>query len=116
MTADQDRKRLIKLLERAPFSAMLGLKIESADTAWLELDDKPPEKITEMHLEGVGFTGTSTGVIESPDARRAAANTLKLKLIPHQEMLMGRILATAGDPNIKNVMLPYTLSLNRVPA
>ena len=30
MAADQDRKRLIDLLERAPFSAMLGLKIESA--------------------------------------------------------------------------------------
>ena len=31
MAADQDRKRFIDLLERAPFSAMLGLKIESAD-------------------------------------------------------------------------------------
>ena len=30
MTADQDRKRVIQLLERAPFSALLGLKIESA--------------------------------------------------------------------------------------
>jgi uncharacterized protein (TIGR00369 family) len=30
MAADQDRKRLVKLLERAPFSALLGLKIESA--------------------------------------------------------------------------------------
>src|SRR5260221_955632 len=28
--ANQDRSQLIKLLERAPFSAMLGLKIESA--------------------------------------------------------------------------------------
>jgi uncharacterized protein (TIGR00369 family) len=28
--ADQDRSQFIKLLERAPFSAMLGLKIESA--------------------------------------------------------------------------------------
>jgi uncharacterized protein (TIGR00369 family) len=31
MAADQDRSRLIQLLERAPFSVMLGLKIESAD-------------------------------------------------------------------------------------
>src|SRR5260221_10426243 len=28
--ANQDRSQLIKLLERAPFAAMLGLKIESA--------------------------------------------------------------------------------------
>ena len=28
--AKQDRSRLVKLLERAPFAAMLGLKIESA--------------------------------------------------------------------------------------
>ena len=32
------------------------LKIESSDSATLQLDDKPAEKITEMHLEGVGFT------------------------------------------------------------
>src|ERR1700722_18451681 len=30
MSADLDRKHLIQLLERAPFSALLGLKIESA--------------------------------------------------------------------------------------
>jgi uncharacterized protein (TIGR00369 family) len=30
MPADHERKRLIQLLERAPFSALLGLKIESA--------------------------------------------------------------------------------------
>ena len=30
MAADQDRNRFIQLLERAPFSTMLGLKIESA--------------------------------------------------------------------------------------
>src|SRR5580698_1719246 len=29
--SDQDRNRFIQLLERAPFSMMLGLKIESAD-------------------------------------------------------------------------------------
>ena len=31
MSAGQDRKRFIELLERAPFSTTLGLKIESAD-------------------------------------------------------------------------------------
>ncbi|HEY6490598.1 MAG: hypothetical protein WCC26_13995 [Terracidiphilus sp.] len=88
------------------------LKIDSSDSAALQLDDKPAEKITAMHLEGVGFTGASNGVIESPDARRSGAKTLSLKLIPHEGMLVGRILATDS----KTVMLPYVLSLKRVPA
>jgi hypothetical protein len=88
------------------------VKIESSDSATLQLDDKPAEKITEIHLEGVGFTGASNGVIESPDARRTGAKALSLKLIPHKGMLVGRILATDS----KTVMLPYVLSLNRVPA
>ena len=92
------------------------LNIESSDSAALKLDDKPAEKIAEMHLEGVAFTGVSTGLIDSPDARRTGAKTLKLKLIPHEGMLVGRILATAGNPNIKGVALPYVLSLNRAPA
>lgn len=88
------------------------LKIESSDSATLQLDEKPAEKITEMHLEGVGFTGTSTGLIKSPDALRTGAKTLNLKLIPHEGMLVGRILATDS----KTVTLPYILSLNRTAA
>jgi hypothetical protein len=85
--------------------------------ATLQLDEKPAEKITEVHLEGVGFTGASTGLIESPDAIRAGAKKLSLKLIPHEGMLVGRILATAS----KTVMLPLrsqlgsNISLNIVP-
>ena len=88
------------------------LEIESPDSALLQLDDKPVEKITEMRLEGVGFRGASTGVIESPDATRTGAKTLSLKLIPREGMLVGRILATDS----KTVMLPYVLSLNRAAA
>jgi hypothetical protein len=78
----------------------------------LELDGKSAEKITGMRSEGVAFTGLSKGLIESPDARRTAANTLRLKLIPHEGMLVGRILAT----DFKTVTLPYVVSLNRAPA
>ena len=88
------------------------LNIESSDSATLQFDEKSPVKITEMHIEGVGVTGVSTGLIESPDAIRTGAKTLSLKLIPHEGMLVGRILATDS----KTVMLPYVLSLNRVPA
>jgi hypothetical protein len=65
-----------------------------------------------MHLEGVGCTGASNGEIESPDARRTGAKTLSLKLIPHEGMLVGRILATDS----KTVMLPYVLGLKRAHA
>jgi hypothetical protein len=88
------------------------LKIESFDSATVQFDDQPAEKITEMHLEGVGFTGASNGVIESSDARRTGAKALSLKLIPHGGMLVGRILATDS----KTVVLPYVLNLNRASA
>ena len=87
------------------------LNIESSDSATLQLNDKPADKITKMRLEGVGFTAASTGVIESPDAVRTGATTLSLKLIPHAGMLVGRILATDS----KTVTLPYVLRLSRSP-
>jgi CubicO group peptidase (beta-lactamase class C family) len=87
------------------------LNFESSESATLQFDEKPAGKITELHSEGVEFTGASTGLIESPDARRTGAKTLSLKLIPHEGMLVGRILATDS----KTVMLPYVLSLNRSP-
>jgi len=88
------------------------LKIESSDSATLQLGEKPAEKITGMHLEGAGFTCASTGLIESPDALRTGAKTLSLKLIPHEGRLVGRILATDS----KTVMLPYVLSMDRMSA
>lgn len=100
----------------------VGLNIESSDSATLELDGKPAEKITEMHLEGAAFTGVSTGLIDSPDARRTGAKTLKIKLVPYRGMLVGRILATdfksviAADGVLHDAVLPYVLSLNRLPA
>ena len=88
------------------------LHIETSGSAALQLGQKSAEKIAEMHLEGVGLTGVSTGVLESPDAIRTGATTLRLKLIPLEGMLVGRILATDS----KTAMLPYVLRLNRAPA
>jgi hypothetical protein len=85
------------------------LNIESSDSATLALDGKPAEKITEMHTEGVAFTGVSSGLIEGPEAKRTGVKTLKIKLVPFQGTLVGRILATDS----KSVTLPYVLSLNR---
>ncbi len=91
------------------------LSIESSDSATLALGDKSAERITGMQSEGEAFTGVSAGLIDSPDAMRTGARTLKIKLIPHEGKLVGRVLATEGDPNFKNVMLPYVLTLNRAP-
>jgi CubicO group peptidase (beta-lactamase class C family) len=88
------------------------LNIESSDSAALELDGQPAEKISEMYSEGVAFTGVSAGLIDSPDARRTGVKALKIKLVPYRGMLAGRILAT----DFKSVTLPYVLNLNRVPA
>ena len=90
----------------------VGLNIESSDSATLELDGNPAQRITEMHSEGVAFTGVSAGLIDCPEPRRTGAKTLKIKLIPYRGMLTGRILATDS----RNVTLPYVLSLNRAPA
>lgn len=63
----------------------------------------------------MAFTGTSVGLIESADAIRHEAKTLKIKLIPHEGKLVGRILAEAGKPgSMPSAMLPYVLTLNRV--
>jgi CubicO group peptidase (beta-lactamase class C family) len=89
------------------------LNVDSSGSATLALGDKPAERITGMQSEGVALTGVSTGFIDSPDAIRTGARTLEIKLMPYEGNLVGRVLATAGDPNVKNVMLPYVLTLNR---
>jgi CubicO group peptidase (beta-lactamase class C family) len=91
----------------------VSLIVESSDSATLALGDKPAERITEMQSEGVAFTGVSTGFIDSSDAIRAGAKSLKIKLMPYEGKLVGRVLATSGNPDIKNVMLPYVLTLSR---
>ena len=89
------------------------LNVDSSNSATLALNDKPAERITGMQAEGVALTGMSTGFIDSADALRTGAKTLKIKLIPYEGKLVGRILATARDPDVKNVMLPYLITLQR---
>ena len=91
------------------------LNVKSSDSATLALNDKAAERVIGMQLEGEALTGMSTAVINSSDALRTAAKILKIKLLCHEGKLVGRILATIGDPNIKNVILPYVISLQRPP-
>lgn len=88
------------------------LNIRSSDSAKLALGDNPVERIIQMQSEGVALTGVSKGFIDSPDAIRTEAKTLKIKLMSYEGKLVGRVLATAGDANIKNVMLPYVLTFS----
>ncbi|AXC10767.1 beta-lactamase [Acidisarcina polymorpha] len=89
------------------------LNIESEASASLALGTNRAEIITGMRAEGEAFTGVSTGRINSPDAIRTAATALQIKLLPSNGRLVGRVFAIAGDPNIKNVRLPYVLTLQR---
>ena len=92
------------------------LNIRSSQEATFGLGTDHEEKISEMRSEGEAFAGSSTGIIHSPDANRTAARTLGIKLIPCSGKLIGRVFALSGDPDIKNVRLPFVLTLSRVSA
>ncbi len=89
------------------------LAIESSGSASLAIGAAAAEGISELRFEGEALTGNTTGRIDSPDTMRTGARTLALKLLPHDGRLVGRVLATAGDPNFRNVRLPYVLRLER---
>lgn len=88
------------------------LAIESAQAATLAIGARA-EQITAIRADGNAFTGTSTGAINSADAIRTGARTLQIKLLPRDNQLVGRVFAIAGDPNFKNVRLPYVLTFSR---
>ncbi len=89
------------------------INIESTGAANLAIGSSRAEEITEMRSEGEAFTGRSTGKIDAPDAIRTGARTLQIKLLPRDNRLLGRVFAIAGDPNVKNVRLPFVLTLAR---
>jgi CubicO group peptidase (beta-lactamase class C family) len=100
-------------LEGGDASMPVKLKIQSDDAATLAIRSSRAEEVTELRSEGEAFTGLCTGNIDSPDALRTAARTLQIKLLPVENRLLGRVFAIAGDPNIKNVRLPFVLTLSR---
>jgi CubicO group peptidase (beta-lactamase class C family) len=107
------RGRWQGLLENDGASAPIQLNIESNEAATLTIGTSRAEVISGMRAEGEAFTGVSTGQINSPDALRTGARILQVKLIPNHNRLVGRVFAVAGDPNVKNVRLPYVLALSR---
>jgi len=107
------RGRWQGLLEGGGANMSVQLNIESNEIATLSLASNRAEEITELRSEGEAFTGLSTGRIDAPDALRTGAKTLQIKLLPHEGRLVGRVFAIAGDPNVKNVRLPFVLTLSR---
>ena len=107
------RGRWRGLLEGDGANMPIEINIESSEAANLVIGGSRAEEITEMRSEGAAFTGLSTGKIEAPDALRTGAKTLQIKLFPRDNRLLGRVFAVAGDPNVKNVRLPFVLRLLR---
>ena len=101
------------LLQGGGANMPVQLNIESNEVATLSIGSKRAEEITELRSEGEAFTCLSTGKIDAPDAVRTGAKTLQVKLLPHENRLVGRVFAIAGDPNVKNVRLPFVLTLSR---
>lgn len=107
------RGRWHGLLEGGGANMPVELNIRSDYAATLAIGSGRAEKVTELRSEGEAFTGLCTGNIDSPDAVRTGAMTLQVKLLPRDNHLLGRVFAIAGDPNIKNVRLPFVLTLSR---
>ena len=89
------------------------IDLNSSSSAELTIAKQPTMRMGGMRGEGPALTGVVAGRLDTPDAIRTSANLLKIKLLPHSGGLVGRILATGGDPNVKNVMLPFVIDLFR---
>jgi hypothetical protein len=107
------RGRWQGLLEGGGANMPVDINIESSEVANLAIGSSRAERISEMRSEGEAFTGLSTGKIAAPDAVRTGAKTLQIKLLLRDNRLLGRVFAIAGDPNVKNVRLPFVLTLLR---
>jgi CubicO group peptidase (beta-lactamase class C family) len=101
------------LLQGGGARMSVELNIESSDAATLSIGRGSVADITGMQSEGEAFTGLSTGQIDAPDVVRTRARTLQLKLFLQANQLYGRVFAIAGDPNVKNVRLPFILEFRR---
>ena len=101
------------LLEDGGANMQVKINIKSSESANLAIGNSRTEEIIEMRSEGGAFRGLSSGKIDAPDAIRTRATTLQIKLLPRDNRLLGRVFAIAGDPNVKNVRLPFVLTLTR---
>jgi CubicO group peptidase (beta-lactamase class C family) len=98
-------------LQNGGITQRVALDFTSDAAATLAIGKDQGQPITELRMEGSALTGITSGLISSADALRTHATTLQIKLLPYSKRLIGRLFAVAGDPNFKNVRLPYVLSL-----
>jgi CubicO group peptidase (beta-lactamase class C family) len=85
------------------------LEFAADNQVTLALDGDPPAPLTAIRSQAGGVVGKTTGTITAPDAVRAKANRLAIKLIPYAGKLVGRVLASAARPG---TVLPYVISLS----
>jgi CubicO group peptidase (beta-lactamase class C family) len=107
------RGRWQGLLEGGGANMPVELNVGPNEAATMSIGSGGAEEVTRLRSEGKAFTGLCTGKIDGPDAVRTGARTLQIKLIPYGNRLLGRVFDIAGDPNIKNVRLPFVLTLSR---
>jgi CubicO group peptidase (beta-lactamase class C family) len=90
------------------------LQVDSSILATLTLGKAPAAEILQMQSQGPGIEGMSTGLIESEGAAAFGVRKLRIKLIPQDGKLVGRVMAQGEKPGLLLANLPYVLTLKRV--
>lgn len=92
--------------------ARLELDLSGGADATLAIDNTPAAKIADLKLRGPALIGSMRGLIAARDTERSGASMLSLELLPHDGLLIGRLLANASSPG-RLATIPFTASLTR---
>jgi CubicO group peptidase (beta-lactamase class C family) len=79
----------------------------------LALSGRAPQAVRDIQGQPPGFEGTVGGLIDCNDSAAFGSRTLALKLIPHQDRLIGRVTARGTRPGVLLANIPYVLTLER---
>lgn len=93
-------------------SMPIQLHVESSEAATLILGSDTPLTLSELRSEGSALLANATGLIDSPDVLRCKARSLRLKVLPIGDKLVGRINAMDLTPDNEQGF-PYVVSLKR---
>ncbi len=88
-------------------------KLDRSGTATLTLSDQAPQPVVNLRSEGVALVGSTRGLVECAQAGAFGVRPLKLKLVPHDGRLAGRVIAEGTRPGLLVANVPYVLSLRR---
>ena len=88
-------------------------KLDRSGTATLTLSDQPPQPVVNLRSEGVAVIGSARGLVECAQAGAFGVRPLRLKLVPCDGGLTGRVIAEGTRPGLLAANVPYVLSLRR---